>query len=85
MNNRLITKSFSILQFVSDLHLEFDDISYPLEYVDQIRGYYIVQQERTTGNKTILDKGLIHRNAFFHMGINDVGKKDRMVQCNIDN
>lgn len=52
--------------YILPLGLEFSNIQLPAEYADEIIGYYIVREERTKNNKTILDKGLIYENAIIN-------------------
>lgn len=69
--------------YILPLGLKFDNISFPSEYSSEIAGYYIVREQRTENNKTILDKGIIHENAYFTVNINDKGDKDYFVQTTV--
>lgn len=71
--------------YILPLGLEFTNIQIPAEYADEIIGYYIVREERTKNNKTILDKGLTYENAILNkIHINSsVDPEDWHVQTTI--
>ncbi len=71
--------------WILPLGLEFTNIQIPSQYQDEIVGYYIVREQRTQNNKTILDKGLIYENAIInkvHINSN-VNPEDWLVQTTI--
>lgn len=69
--------------YILPLGLKFNKIQHPSQYSSEIAGYYIVREQRDENNKTILDKGIIHENAWFTVNINDTGDKDYFVQTTV--
>lgn len=69
--------------YILPLGLQFNNISFPPEYENDIAGYYIVREQRDENNKTILDKGIIHENAYFNVNVNDTGNRDYYVQTTV--
>ena len=49
-------------QFVMQLGVKFINIVPPVEYADQVQGYYIVRSERDDTNKSVVDKGIFYNN-----------------------
>lgn len=70
--------------YILPLGLEFTDIFIPTSYQNEVLGYYIVREQRTQNNKTILDKGIIYENAIINdIHINDNDNQDWYVQTTI--
>lgn len=69
--------------YIIPLGLKFNKITFPSQYSSEIAGYYLVREQRTENNKTILDKGIIHENAYFSVNINDKGDKEYFVQTTV--
>jgi hypothetical protein len=52
---------------IHPLGIEFNNVVPPELYKDDIQGYYIVRQERTENNRTILDKGIAVNNYMYNI------------------
>lgn len=61
------TPAYPAQQVTLPLGLEFTNINPPLDYVNDVQGYYIVREKRTGNNKTVLDKGIIYNNAIINV------------------
>ena len=53
-------------EFIIELGMEFKNIVPPIQYANQIQGYYIVRAERTENNRTIIDKGIMYNNTVLY-------------------
>jgi len=65
MPDTTLEEHFTIVDgvnYILPLGLEFSNIQIPDEYKDDVIGIYIVREQRTQQNKTIIDKGLVHQN-----------------------
>jgi len=70
--------------YILPLGLEFFNIQVPPSYQSEILGYYIVSEERTQNNKTILDKSLVYENAIINnIHINSNDDENYYVQTDI--
>lgn len=70
--------------YIIPLGLEFNNIMIPSDYEDELLGYYIASEERNHNNKTILDKGIVYKNAIINdIYIDSNDPKDYYVQTTI--
>lgn len=70
--------------YILPLGLEFTNIHIPSSLAGEIVGYYIVREQRTQNNKTILDKGILYENAIINdLHINSNDNQDWYVQTTI--
>jgi hypothetical protein len=60
-------------EFIIELGMEFKNIVPPIQYANQIQGYYIVRSERSENNKTVIDKGIIYNNMVLYYDFSGSG------------
>lgn len=73
--------------YIHPIGLKLSNIHPPVEYADEIQGYYIVREKRDDINKTVLDKGIMYVNTYFNFVQNcDRGDiKQYAIQSNVFN
>ena len=87
MPDTTLEEHFTIVDdvnYILPLGLEFSNIQIPAEYASEVIGIYIVREQRTQQNKTIIDKGLIYENFILPaIAVNGGDKKKYYVQTTI--